>query len=138
MMRKAQSSYSTIDEYLDLIPPAGREALEKLRRMIKSIIPDATEGISYRIPVIKYKGRPLVGFGMAADHCSFYVMSSTVIPRLKDRLKAYNTSTGTIRFPAGKPLSEVIVKNVVKLRIAENESTGKSGAAVKRKGGKSK
>jgi len=39
---------------------------------------------------------------------------------MKDELKDYDTSKGTIRFPANKPLSPALVRKLVKLRIAKN------------------
>jgi uncharacterized protein YdhG (YjbR/CyaY superfamily) len=110
----------SVDEYISALPEEKRAALEKLRKMIKSVVPDATEVISYQIPVFKYKGRPLVGFGAAKNHCSFYTMSSGVAKAHRDDLKSYDTSVGTIRFPANKPLPATLVTKIVMARIAEN------------------
>lgn len=63
---------------------------------------------------------PLVSFGAATNHCSFYVQSPAVMEAHKDELKAYDTSKGTIRFPADKPLPAALVKKLVKARIEEN------------------
>ena len=124
-MGKMEIKANSVDEYLANLPEEERAALEKLRKTIKSIVPDAVEVISYRIPVFRYKGRPLVGFGAARNHCSFFVMSSTVIPVFKDKFKSYETAKGTVHFPANKPLPATLVKMIVKARIAENEGSKK-------------
>lgn len=112
---------TTIDEYIALVPEPARTTLNKIRAIIRSTVPpETTEGISYRIPAFKYKG-PLVGFAAFPKHCSLFVMSSTVLEPFKDELKAYQISTGTIRFPVDKPLPVALVKKLVKARIAENE-----------------
>jgi uncharacterized protein YdhG (YjbR/CyaY superfamily) len=48
-------------------------------------------------------------------------MSYAVITSLKDELKRFEVSKGTIRFPVDKPLPATLVKKVVKARIAEKE-----------------
>ena len=120
-MGKIRNNAKSVDEYLAVVPEMARAALEKLRKTIKLATPEATEGISYQIPVFKYKGRLLVGFGAAKNHCAFYVLSASVIPAHQDKLESYDTSAGTIRFPANKPLPATLVKMLVKARIAENE-----------------
>src|SRR5262249_8752141 len=47
----------TVDEYLSRLPNDSHAALTKLRATIKSIVPDASEVISYGIPTFKYRGR---------------------------------------------------------------------------------
>jgi uncharacterized protein YdhG (YjbR/CyaY superfamily) len=41
----------TIDEYLVVLPEKQRKVLQKLRKTIKTIVPDAEERISYSMPV---------------------------------------------------------------------------------------
>ncbi len=108
-------------EYLATVPEESRAALENLRKTIRSAAPKATEGISYQVPTYKYLG-PLVSFGAAKNHCSFYVMSPVTMEAHKDELESYDTSKGTIRFPPDKPLPAALVRKLVKARIAENEA----------------
>ena len=112
-----------VDEYLAGVLEPARGTLIRLRAMIRSVLPpEATEAISYRIPTFKYKG-PLLAFAAFSDHCSLFPMSGTVVAALKNELRNFETSKGTIRFPLDKPLPAALVKKVVKARIAENEST---------------
>jgi uncharacterized protein YdhG (YjbR/CyaY superfamily) len=110
----------TIDEYLAAIPADKRAALEKLRKTIKAIAPNAEECISYRLPAFRLNGKMLVAFGAAASHCAFYPMSAATVEAFKEDLKKYETSKGTIRFQADKPLPAALVRELVKARIAEN------------------
>ena len=110
----------TIDEYLAALSDDKRAALEKLRKTIRAAAPKAEECISYSLPAFRQNGM-LVGFGATANHCAFYLMSSTTVDAYKDELKGYDTSKGTIRFQADKPLPAALVRKLVKARIAENE-----------------
>src|SRR5258706_4582010 len=108
-----------VDEYLAGVPKEVRATLEKLRKTIKAAAPMASEGISYQMPMYKHHGM-VVGFAAFKDHCSIFP-GSAVMNAYKEELSRYDTSKGTIRFPADKPLPAALVKKLVKARIAENE-----------------
>jgi uncharacterized protein YdhG (YjbR/CyaY superfamily) len=119
----------TVADYLATVPKDARAALLKLRADIKAAAPDAIEGISYQVPVFKLDGKPLVGFGAATAHCTFYVMSTSDAMRARlAELKTYKRGGGSIQFPASKPLPAALVTKLVKARIAEVEKKGPSGA----------
>ena len=110
----------TIDEYIAAVGDDKRAALEKLRKAIKTIAPKAEEYIGYGLAAFRLDGKPLVAFGASANHCAFYLMSSSTVETHADDLEGYDTSKGTIRFQANKPLSIALVRKLVKARIAEN------------------
>jgi len=108
----------TVDEYMDAVPEPARSSLQRVRSAIQSALPaEATEAISYGIPVFKYKG-PLVWFAAFSNHCSLFPGAS-VIKAFANELKGYKTSKGTIHFPVDKALSAALVKKMVKARLAE-------------------
>ncbi len=112
---------NTVDEYLAGVPEPARSTLNKIRATIRSAAPaEATEVISYRIPMFKYKGM-LMGFAAFSNHCSLFPGSLSAMKGLENELKAFPTSKGTIRFPVDKPPSAALVKKLVKARVAENE-----------------
>src|SRR5258708_5849585 len=99
----------TIDEYLAGVSDPQRVALEKLRKSIKAAAPKAEEYIGYGLAAFRLDGKPLVAFGATATHCAFYPMSATTVESHKDDLRDYQTSKGTIRFDADKPLPAALV-----------------------------
>jgi uncharacterized protein YdhG (YjbR/CyaY superfamily) len=122
-MKKTDAKSATarnVDEYLAGVPKEARTTLEKLRKTIKAAAPMASEVISYQMPMYKHHGM-VVGFAAFKDHCSIFP-GSAVMDTYKQELKHYDTSKGTIRFPANKPLPAALVKKLVKARIAENEA----------------
>ena len=110
----------TINEYLAAVSADKRAALEKLRKTIRAIVPKVEECISYGLAAFRLDGQVLVGFGAAKNHCAFYPWSGTTVAAHEDLLKGYDTSKGTIRFPADKPLPVALVRKLVKARMAEN------------------
>jgi uncharacterized protein YdhG (YjbR/CyaY superfamily) len=117
----------TIDEYLATLSDDQRAALEKLRKAIRAAAPRAEECISYQLAAFRLDGRMLVAFGATASHCAFYPMSASTVKAHRDELAGYETSKGTIRFRAARPLPAALVRKLVKARIAEN--AGKGGRA---------
>ena len=123
-VKKPAASPNTVDQYLAGLPKDKRDALAKLRVAIKAAAPGATEGISYQVPVFKLDGRPLVGFGAASAHCTFFLMSTSDEMRARlAALKGYKLGGGSIQFPADMPLPATLVRTLVKARIAENKKT---------------
>jgi len=108
----------TVGEYLALLSDEQRAALQRLRSAIRAAAPEMEECISYRIPAFRLHGKMLVAFGAAAKHCAFYPGAHPVKAHAGD-LKAYDTSKGTIRFPAKRPLPAALVRKLVRTRIAE-------------------
>jgi uncharacterized protein YdhG (YjbR/CyaY superfamily) len=106
-----------IDDYLSKLPAEQRAALEILRGQILAAAPRAEECISYGLPTFKLNGS-LVHFGAAKSHCAFYPHG--VVEHFADRLKAYDTSKGTIRFQPDSPLPEALVREIVEHRITQN------------------
>lgn len=122
-MKKAASGNrapKNVDEYLAGVPEPARGTLTKVRAVMRSALPaEATEVISYQMPMYKYKGM-LLGFAAFKNHCSLFP-GSPAIENFKNELKDYPTSKGTIRFPSDKPLPASLVKKLVKARVAANE-----------------
>lgn len=123
--KKEDSRAAEVDAYLAKVPEPARTTLEKLRATIRSVVPtETTEALSYGIPAFRYKGG-LVAYAAFKKHCSFFPMQASLIDEMKDELKDYRTSRGTLQFPPDKPLPAALVKKMVKARIAENELRGK-------------
>jgi len=118
---KGSSAPKNVDEYLARVPEPARSTLNKIRAAIRSAVPrEATETISYRIPAFKYEG-VLVWFAAFSKHCSFFP-TAAVVEAFKNELKGFSLSKGTIHFPVDKPLPVALVKKMVRLRVAQNES----------------
>jgi uncharacterized protein YdhG (YjbR/CyaY superfamily) len=47
------STPKTIDEYIATFSPEVQEILEKIRRVVRGVAPEAQEAISYQMPTFK-------------------------------------------------------------------------------------
>lgn len=108
-----------VKAYLATVPEDYRAALERLRKLIKAAAPEATESISYGMPMFKQNGQ-LVAYAAFKNHCSFFVCSATFLNKYKADLKSSKVSGGTIHFTPDNPLPATLVKKLVKARLAEN------------------
>jgi uncharacterized protein YdhG (YjbR/CyaY superfamily) len=124
-MKKSTVNKGTIDEYLASLTKVDKGLLESLCKIIKTIVPDTTEEISYGIPTFRYKGKYLVGFGAAKNFCSLYAYSGSTLGDLMDDLREYECTKSAIHFTSEKPLSKLLIKKIVIARIAENEKRAK-------------
>ena len=116
-----------VDRYFRSLPEESRTALESLRKIVRDIVPDAIEAISYGVPTFKLNNRMLVSYAGFKNHCSFFPGAGPIEAH-KGELKNLPTSKGTIRFPPDRPLSAALVKKLVKTRIRLNEARTKSRA----------
>jgi uncharacterized protein YdhG (YjbR/CyaY superfamily) len=117
---KRVAAPKSVDEYLSRVPQPARNTLKAVRAAIRSAVPrEATEAISYGIPAFKYKGT-LVWFAAFAKHCSFFP-TAAMIQMFRKELKGYPISKGTIQFPVDRPLPAILVRKLVRARVAQVE-----------------
>lgn len=110
-----------IDAILAAAPKEHRAALKRIRARVRKVAPEAVEAISYGLPAFKYKGKPLAGYSSYKDHCSYFPMSGKITAKLKTELKGFQTSKGSINFQPDHPLSDPLLKKLLKARIQEIE-----------------
>jgi uncharacterized protein YdhG (YjbR/CyaY superfamily) len=117
---KPTTSAKDVNKYIAAVPEPARSFVKEIRATILSVVPsDATEGISYGMPVFKHNGM-LVYYSAFKNHCSLFPGSGRTIALFKDELESYYTSKGTLRFTLDKPLPLNLIKKIVKARLAEN------------------
>lgn len=109
----------TIDEYLAAVSDDQRTMLEKLRKTIRAAVPKAEECLSYGVAAFRVNGECIAGFGASAKHCSYYPMSGKTVATLRDDLKNYKTTKGSVQFQLDQPLPAALVRKLIKARIAE-------------------
>lgn len=106
----------TVDEYLSALQPEFRAELERIRALVKDLVPEAEETMSYSMPTLKYKQRALVYFTASKKHLSFYP-SSWAIEELADRLAGFKKTVHAIQFTPAAPLPDELILDLVRAHL---------------------
>lgn len=105
--------------YLATQPAGQRRRLTAMRKAIRTVVPKADEGFSYRMPCFRVDGRILVWYAAFKSHSSLFPIGTAIQKSFKSQLAEYKTSKGTVQFPLDRPLPVTLLKRLVKARLAE-------------------
>jgi len=111
--------HRSVGAYIAAQPLPARSVLRRVRATIRKALPQATEGISYRIPVYKLAGRMVLYFAGFRHHYSIYPVSTRLKRALGKELAGLVHSKGTIRFPLDEAVPTRLIKRIATLRAAE-------------------
>lgn len=114
---------SEVDDYLSKLPEWQREALGRIRSTVRSMVPQATESISYGVPTFKYLGM-LCSFAAFKNHCSFFP-GKQPIAECAEALTGYRTSAGTVQFTIDNPIGKAVLEKMIRIAVARNELRAK-------------
>ena len=126
MAKKSKNDPQAVDAYLATLPKAERDALERLRKLVKRTIPRVDERISYGTTVMFSRGADLVGFVAQPKHLSFFTASPKLVQGMKTEIaKTHKISGATIHFSPAEPLPIGVVKKILRARVRENAALDK-------------
>lgn len=104
---------TTVDEYIASFPQEQQTKLQELRTIIKDLIPEAEEVISYKMPTYNLNGKYIVYFAGWKNHISLYPFSAEMEKEIQGTSEYDTSGKGTIQFPNDKPLPIEIIRNIV-------------------------
>lgn len=99
-----------IDEYISEQAENKQESLKQIRDTIRSVLPNAQERISWRMPTY-WDGHNIIHFAAFKNHMGLYP-GPDVIVHFKDQLKDFKTSKGAIQFPYNQDLPLELIKKI--------------------------
>jgi uncharacterized protein YdhG (YjbR/CyaY superfamily) len=115
-------SAKNVDAYIASADSEARPKLKEIRKLIKSTIPKAEEGISWGMPFYKYHG-VLAGFASFKNHISFGLVT---VLQVKERNmlenRGYKTGKKTIQIRFDQKLPTTVIKQILKAKAKMNEA----------------
>jgi len=128
--RQPATPADPIDRYIRSFPENVQRTLNRLREIIRSAAPEATERISYRMPAFYLNGN-LVYFAAFKNHVGLYPLPHT-LAAFEAELTKYKKGKGSIQFPLDESLPEDLIYRIVKQRVQDN--LNKSATGGRRRG----
>ncbi len=117
------AEYTTIDEYIATFPQEIQIILNNIRNIIKELVPEATEKISYQMPTFYLNGN-LVHFAAFKKHIGFYPTPSG-IEAFQEELSKYKGAKGSVQFPLDQPMPYELIRRIVLYRLEESRNKKK-------------
>ena len=132
----AEPVANLVDAYIAKQPDEAQPVLHRVRGIIRKMLPQAEETISYQIPSYKLDGQYVVYFAGWKQHWSLYPVTEAVRARLTSELASHELSKGTIRFRLADPVPAKLVERIVRelARAAEARQAGQ-GIVAEEAGG---
>lgn len=109
-----------VNEYLTKQSEQVRKELLRIREIVKLVVPEAVEKLSYGVPSFKF-GKMTFMYAGFKEHIGIYP-SPEVIEHFQERLVNYSLSKGTIRVPLNEPINEILVKDMVLFMIDKEKN----------------
>jgi uncharacterized protein YdhG (YjbR/CyaY superfamily) len=105
-----QSQATTIDAYLDELPPDRRAALSELRALIHRVAPKTVEAMQYGLPAFG----DLCALASQKNYLCLYVCESDLVQAHLAQLGKVSCGKGCIRFKRLTDLNLTTVKSLLR------------------------
>ncbi len=114
----------TVDEYIDNFPEGQKTILAKIRKIIRTALPDTNEALKWGAPAtIDKNGMILVVFSGHKNHMNLVATPSTK-QAFENELSDYETGKGSVKLAYDKPLPAELIKKIVLFRACEYRENG--------------
>lgn len=113
----AKAKPKTVAEYINAAPKAARGKLRKIRAILKTVAPGATETLKWGSPAFEEK-RVLFAYNAFKSHLNFMSTHPAMEP-FEAELARYVTGKDTIQFPYDKPLPKALIRKIAAFRVKQ-------------------
>ncbi|WP_116107342.1 iron chaperone [Lewinella sp. IMCC34191] len=113
---------TTVDEYLDAAPEAGRAHLNELRLLLRSVAPKADENIKWGQPVFE-QGTILFAYAAHKAHLNFVPTGPALAP-FAEELRGFKRAKDSFQIPYDRPLPTDLIRRIAAYRLEEVTERG--------------
>lgn len=108
-----------VADYLATVEEPYRAELARVYAVAAEVVPEATEGTSYAMAALIYRGKGLIATVRAKKFLSLYPYSGSVLADLAADLTDFETTSGSLHFSVEHPVPDELLRRIVELRRAE-------------------
>lgn len=109
----------TITDYISNQEPQQKEVLQKIRKLLQELLPEAEERMSYGVPSFRQDDKSIL-YAAFKHHVGIYP-EPYIIDHFKKELSEYETAKGTIKFKLGEPIPYDLIKKIVLYKYTQVE-----------------
>ena len=113
---------TTVEEYIEQLPEIAQAKINELRSILKSIAPEAKEGLKWGKPVFE-SVTILFAYSAHKAHLSFIPTGPSLKPFEKE-LSEYYTRQDSVQFSYDKPLPDQLIRRIAEYRKEDAEQRG--------------
>ncbi len=111
----SNQKFGNVEEYIKTFPINTQMLLQQLRQIIKTIVPQAKEKISYNMPAF-YLEKNLIHFAGYKNHIGLYPGVDAIV-HFESEIQNYKFAKGSIQFPTTQKLPVSLITKIVKFNV---------------------
>jgi uncharacterized protein YdhG (YjbR/CyaY superfamily) len=107
-----------VEAYVARLPEPERSRIAEIYALARQVVPEATEGTSYAMPALLYKGKGLLAVMSTRKHIGVYPFSSLAELGEAATLAGLETTKGSIHLRSGESLPGGLLEQLLIRRVA--------------------
>ncbi|NDV44131.1 iron chaperone [Flagellimonas sediminis] len=113
---------TSVEEYIEQLPEGAQSKINALRAILKSVVPEAKEGLKWGKPVFE-SATILFAYSAHKSHLSFIPTGPALKPFEKELVK-YTTKQDSVQFQYDEPIPENLIRKIAEYRKMSVEENG--------------
>ncbi|HMP93516.1 MAG TPA: DUF1801 domain-containing protein [Phnomibacter sp.] len=109
---------NAVQEYINQFADPVPLLLLRIRDIVLTHAPEATESMAYGMPAYRLNKKPLVYFAAFKAHIGIYALPAAH-EAFKEALVGYKQGKGSVQIPLNMPIPFSLIEEMIKFRVQE-------------------